>query len=193
MSQKIITTEQLFGGGGEPNTPKKAVVKAKKRPQPNPKSTHGKATKKPHKYRPGTRALINMRKLQKNTDHVIPKMPFVRVVREIASTFIDDLRFEAIAIEALLEASEDVVYRTFLSGNSVALIAGRETIDAKDIKNAKIISNQLTGTTDCGKKNVEVRARRRSTYRPRRRRPSSKPAAANPDADDAETAAMDTE
>lgn len=40
--------------------------------------------KKPHKFRPGTVALREIRKYQKSTDLLIRKLPFQRMVREIA-------------------------------------------------------------------------------------------------------------
>ena len=49
--------------------------------------------KKPHRYRPGTVALREIRKYQKSTDLLIRKLPFQRLVREIASEYKNDLRF----------------------------------------------------------------------------------------------------
>jgi histone H3 len=49
--------------------------------------------KKPHRYRPGTVALREIRRYQKSTDLLIRKLPFQRVVREIASEYKNDLRF----------------------------------------------------------------------------------------------------
>ena len=40
--------------------------------------------KKPHRFRPGTVALREIRKYQKSTDLLIRKIPFQRLVREIA-------------------------------------------------------------------------------------------------------------
>ena len=40
--------------------------------------------KKPHRYRPGTVALREIRKYQKSTELLIRKLPFQRLVREIA-------------------------------------------------------------------------------------------------------------
>jgi hypothetical protein len=40
--------------------------------------------KKPHRYRPGTVALREIRRYQKSTDLLIRKLPFQRLVREIA-------------------------------------------------------------------------------------------------------------
>ena len=43
--------------------------------------------KKPHRYRPGTVALREIRKYQKSTELLIRKAPFQRLVREIAQDF----------------------------------------------------------------------------------------------------------
>ena len=43
--------------------------------------------KKPHRYRPGTVALREIRRYQKSTDLLIRKLPFQRLVREIAQDF----------------------------------------------------------------------------------------------------------
>ena len=62
--------------------------------------------KKPHRYRPGTVALREIRKYQKSTELLIRKLPFQRLVREIAQDFKTDLRFQSTAIMALQEAHE---------------------------------------------------------------------------------------
>ena len=49
--------------------------------------------KKPHRFRPGTVALREIRKYQKSTELLIRKLPFQRLVREIAQDFKTDLRF----------------------------------------------------------------------------------------------------
>jgi hypothetical protein len=49
--------------------------------------------KKPHRYRPGTVALREIRKYQKSTELLIRKLPFQRLVREIAQDFKTDLRY----------------------------------------------------------------------------------------------------
>merc|ERR1712150_40357 len=48
--------------------------------------------KKPHRYRPGTVALREIRRYQKSTELLIRKLPFQRLVREIAQDFKTDLR-----------------------------------------------------------------------------------------------------
>jgi histone H3 len=47
--------------------------------------------KKPHCYRPGTVPICEIRKYQKNTDLLIRKAPFQRLVKEIATDFKLDL------------------------------------------------------------------------------------------------------
>ena len=58
--------------------------------------------KKPHRYRPSTVALGTIRRYQKSTELLIRKLPFQRLVREIAQNFIKtDIRFQIAAIGAL--------------------------------------------------------------------------------------------
>ena len=61
--------------------------------------------RKPHRYRPGTVALREIRRYQKSTDTLIRKLPFQRLVREIAQDFKSDLRFQGSAVLALQEVS----------------------------------------------------------------------------------------
>ena len=61
---------------------------------------------KPHRYRPGTVALREIRPYQKSTHFLIRKLPFQRLVREIAQDFKTDLKFQSAAIRTLQEASE---------------------------------------------------------------------------------------
>ena len=58
------------------------------------------------RYRPGTLALREIRKYQKSTDLLLRKLPFQRLVREIAQDFRSDVRFQSKAILALQEACE---------------------------------------------------------------------------------------
>uniref|UniRef100_A0A672LAV5 Core Histone H2A/H2B/H3 domain-containing protein n=1 Tax=Sinocyclocheilus grahami TaxID=75366 RepID=A0A672LAV5_SINGR len=69
-------------------------------------ASHTSGVKKPHRYRPGTMALREIRRYQKSTELLIRKLPFQRLVREIAQDFKTDLRFQSSAVMALQEASE---------------------------------------------------------------------------------------
>ena len=69
---------------------------------------HG-GVKKPHRFKPGTVALREIRKYQKSTEHLIRRTAFERLTREIAQDYKSDLRFSRIAVEALHEAAEHYV------------------------------------------------------------------------------------
>ena len=66
--------------------------------------------KKTRRYRPGTVALREIRKYQKSTELLIRRLPFQRLVREIAQNFKTDLRFQSTAILAMQEASVNLSY-----------------------------------------------------------------------------------
>ncbi|BFZ19915.1 hypothetical protein BsWGS_22954 [Bradybaena similaris] len=90
--------------------------------------------KKPHRYRPGTVALREIRRYQKSTELLIRKLPFQRLVREIAQDFKTDLRFQSSAVMALKEASEAYLVGLFEDTNLCTIHAKRVTIIPKDIQ-----------------------------------------------------------
>ena len=99
--------------------------------------------KKPHRYRPGTTALREIRRYQKSTDLLIRKLPFQRLVREIAQGFRNkELRFQSTAVLALQEASEAYIVGLFEDTNLCALHAKRVTIMPKDIQLARRIRGE---------------------------------------------------
>ncbi|GJU35688.1 Toll/interleukin-1 receptor domain-containing protein [Tanacetum coccineum] len=75
--------------------------------------------KKPHRFRPGTVALREIRKYQKSTELLIRKLSFQRLVREIAQDFKTDLRFQGSAVSALQEASEAYLVGVFEDTNKI--------------------------------------------------------------------------
>ena len=95
--------------------------------------------KKPMRYRPGTVALREIRRYQKSTELLIRKLPFARLVREIAQDFKTDLRFQREAIGALQEAGEAYLVGLFEDTNLCAIHAKRVTIMPKDIQLARRI------------------------------------------------------
>jgi histone H3 len=98
--------------------------------------------KKPHRYRPGTVALREIRKFQKSTDLLIRKLHFQRVVREIAQQFKSDLRFQSQAVLALQEACEAYLVGLFEDTNLCAIHAKRVTIMPKDMQLARRIRGE---------------------------------------------------
>ncbi|KAJ2656139.1 centromeric DNA-binding histone H3-like protein cse4 [Coemansia sp. RSA 1200] len=102
----------------------------------------------------GIKALREIRMYQKSTDMLISKLPFARVVREIAQDYVSDythsgtptgLRWQSSAILALQEASEAFLVHLFEDANLCALHAKRVTIMQKDIQLARRIRGQWGG------------------------------------------------
>lgn len=134
------------GGKTSRKTPGKT---SRKTPGKAPRKTTGKTTgkkdltiKKPHRYRPGTAALREIRKYQKSFDLLIPKLPFQRLVREIAMDFKNDLRFQSSAILALQESAEAYLVGLFEDTNLCAIHARRVTIMPKDMQLARRIRGE---------------------------------------------------
>ena len=98
--------------------------------------------RKPHRYRPGTVALREIRRYQKGTELLIRKLPFQRLVREIAQDFKSDLRFQSTAVLALQEAAEAYMISLFEDANLCAIHAKRVTIMPKDIQLARRIRGE---------------------------------------------------
>ncbi|XP_049294234.1 uncharacterized protein LOC125769544 [Anopheles funestus] len=128
-------TARKSTGGKAPR--KQLATKAARKSAP---STGG--VKKPHRYRPGTVALREIRRYQKSTELLIRKLPFQRLVREIAQDFKTDLRFQSAAVAALQEASEAYLVGLFEDTNLCAIHAKRVTIMPKDIQLARRIRGE---------------------------------------------------
>ncbi|KAJ7900828.1 histone H3 [Mycena leptocephala] len=103
------------------------------------KSANFQGVKKPHRFRPGTAALKEIRKYQKSTELLIRRLPFQRLVREIAGDFKTDMRFQSTALAALQEAAEEYLISLFEDTNLAAIHAKRVTIQPKDITLARRI------------------------------------------------------
>ncbi|KAK0412077.1 hypothetical protein QR680_006023 [Steinernema hermaphroditum] len=88
----MIETHSRKSTGGK--APRKQL--ARKAARKSAPATEG--VKKPHRYRPGTVALREIRRYQKSTELLIRKLPFQRLVRGIAQDFKTDLRFQSSAI-----------------------------------------------------------------------------------------------
>ena len=122
--------------GKEPR--KMAKVKAAK----TAPTEAGVKVRKPHKWRPGTKCLREIRKYQKSTDLLIRKLPFQRLVREIAQDFKHDLRFTAGGLEALQTAAEQHITELFEDAYLCTLHSKRITLASKDIQLARRIRGE---------------------------------------------------
>ncbi|CAJ0964351.1 unnamed protein product [Ranitomeya imitator] len=132
---ELKQTARKSTGGKAPR--KQLATKAARKSAP---ATGG--VKKPHRYRPGTVALREIRRYQKSTELLIRKLPFQRLVREIAQDFKTDLRFQSSAVMALQEASEAYLVGLFEDTNLCAIHAKRVTIMPKDIQLARRIRGE---------------------------------------------------
>ncbi|KAK9727782.1 centromeric DNA-binding histone H3-like protein cse4 [Basidiobolus ranarum] len=111
------------------------------------KSTRTPGTTKTRRYRPGTVALREIRHYQKTTDLLLRKLPFARLVREIASEYVlgefsqdqVGLRWQSHAILALQEATEAFLVHLFEDANLCAIHAKRVTLMQRDIQLARRI------------------------------------------------------
>jgi histone H3 len=128
-------TARKSTGGKAPR--KQLATKAARKTAP---ATGG--VKKPHRFRPGTVALREIRRYQKSTELLIRKAPFQRLVREIAQDFKTDLRFQSSAVAALQEACEAYLVGLFEDTNLCAIHAKRVTIMPRDIQLARRIRGE---------------------------------------------------
>ena len=107
-----------------------------------PKTGGGVKKTKGHRFRAGTVALREIRRYQKSTELLIRKLPFRRLVREIAQDFKTDLRFRSDALSTLQESSEAYLVGLFEDTNLCAIHAKRVTIMPKDIQLARRIRGE---------------------------------------------------
>ena len=135
MTRTKHTARKSTGG----KAPLKAVAS---KGTPRKKQPEVSGVKKPHRFRPGTVALREIRRYQKSTELLIRRMPFQRLVREIAQEFKTDLRFQASAILALQEATEAYLVALFEDSNLCAIHAKRVTIMPRDIQLARRIRGE---------------------------------------------------
>ena len=120
---------------------KKGTSKTRGSGKTLPASQQG--TKKPRRYRPGMVALREIHRYQKSTDLLLRKLPFQRLVRELAQDLGKiNIRFQSGAIMALQEASEAYLVGFLKDSNLCAIHVKRVTIMPKDIQLARRIRGE---------------------------------------------------
>src|ERR1041384_673728 len=130
-------TARKSTGGKAPR--KQLATKAARKSAP---ATGG--VKKPHRYRPGTVALREIRRYQKSTELLIRRLPFQRLCREVTEDLRPGagIRYQVIALGALQEAAEAYLIGLFEDTNLCAIHAKRVTIMPKDIQLARRIRGE---------------------------------------------------
>nr|XP_010904744.1 histone H3-like 1 isoform X3 [Elaeis guineensis] len=102
--------------GGEPEAPQEGGTPADQ-------------ARRGRRFRPGTVALREIRKLQRTWKLLIPFAPFVRLVKEITSFYSRDVsRWTAEALFAIQEATECYIHGLFEDANLCAIHAKRVTL-----------------------------------------------------------------
>ena len=119
---------------------KKWYTFAKKQPRSqadNPPAQH-----QPHRYRPGTVTLREIRKYQKSTELLIHKLPFQHLVREILQGFGVGFRVTPAMMMALQEVAEAYLVQLLEDSNLYAIHATCITIQPKDMQLARWIHGE---------------------------------------------------
>ena len=105
---------------------------------------NGKERKKP-RWRPGTVALRQIKKYQRSTDLLIPKLPMERLIKEESkhTALEGGVKWKKEAIEALHVATEDFLTEHFQNMNNLAIARNAKTIAPRDWKTLRALSTSL--------------------------------------------------
>eukprot|EP01031_Cornospumella_fuschlensis_P024568 gene24568-29683_t len=135
----MVRTKDTQVIGGSPARKATSPRKISKSPAPAKKASPTK-----RRYRPGEKALREIRFYQRNTDLMIRKLPFARLVKEVQTYFFrKDYRWSAQAMLALQEAAEAHLVGLFEDAYLCTIHAKRVTLMPKDIQLARRIRGPL--------------------------------------------------
>merc|ERR1712085_150223 len=90
----------------------------------------------------GNRCFKRNQKISKSTDLLIRKLPFQRIVKDIAHESRPEVRFQSSALMALQEAAEAYLVGLFEDTNLCAIHARRVTIMVRDMQLARRIRGE---------------------------------------------------
>ncbi len=128
--------------------------------------------KKP-RFRPGTVALREIRRYQRSTDLLIQKLPFARVVREVADDFITSvydgtsgagLRWQSSAILALQEATEAYLVHLFEDANLCAIHAKVRSSKWSELAEADRLTRRLLQRVTIMQRDIQLARRIRGVW-----------------------------
>ncbi|KAK3249132.1 hypothetical protein CYMTET_41395 [Cymbomonas tetramitiformis] len=102
---------------------------------------------KKRRKRPGTAALMEMRRLQKKCIHMLPTAPFRRLVTDITMSLLpvgESIRIQSKAIDALKEGASAYLHHTFVMANAFCVKDARLSLSKEDfVTAANIISGRF--------------------------------------------------
>ncbi|XP_029918957.1 histone H3-like centromeric protein A [Myripristis murdjan] len=117
-----------------------AAPRPSRSPRRSGESARPPKSPKKRRFRPGTRALMEIRKYQKSHDLLLRKAPFSRLVREVCQNFSREaLKWQVYALLALQEAAEAFLVMLFSDANLCAIHAKRVTLFPRDVQLARRI------------------------------------------------------
>ena len=125
----------LVGGGVVPAIEQSIIDSRSKKKRKPRQNNGGESAAKPHRFRPGTVALRQVKAIQKMSTLQMQKLPFSKQVRAIASSFTDEnlnIRFTEDAMLLMQEFVEKEIVDLFRKANKFAIHAGRETVNVSD-------------------------------------------------------------
>jgi histone H3/H4 len=92
------------------------------------------------RWKSGTVAKREIRKLSRTTHLLFPKRPFQRLIREVAQDFTKDMRFTPNSMQAIQEAAEVFVTETFHKADMARRHARRNTVHVQDIRFSRFMT-----------------------------------------------------
>eukprot|EP00966_Prymnesium_polylepis_P301950 6976043-Prymnesium_polylepis.2 len=124
--------------------PKKQPARKQLAPKRRRLEANAASVKALRRAKPGERSMQEIRHHQKGTELLVPRLAINRLIREIAqeNSKIDDVRFEAEAIDALHTAAEGYLIEVMDDANKVAVHCKRQTIAPKDMRLALQIRDE---------------------------------------------------
>ena len=143
-STSKVTSPVKAAPKAAPVVARKSLATARKDQAKAKKSAAAPTPRKKRRFRPGTKALREIRNFQKTTNLLIPRLPFSRLVREIAlNATTQDMRFKSSALMALQEACEAYLVQLFEDCVLCSIHARRVTIMPKDMSLARRIRGEI--------------------------------------------------
>ncbi|CEM15052.1 unnamed protein product [Vitrella brassicaformis CCMP3155] len=129
-SARASTGGSRRGGGRDEGEQQQRGTSARRRDSPE--------GRKKIRHRPGFRALREIRKYQKSTDLLIPKLPFARLVKETTyKLFGEHFRWSVEALQCVQTAAEAHLTGIFADAQLCSFHAKRVTLMLNDIRLAR--------------------------------------------------------
>jgi histone H3/H4 len=116
------------------------------------KSGEDSQEKKAHRWRPGTKTVMQIRRLQKSGDMLMQHAPFNNLVRELVGKYENDsetkTRLTGDFCTTLQAFAEDRMIDLMRRANRLAVHAGRETVYARDVELACELAEEKLSQTN---------------------------------------------